>query len=173
MDMECKFEQIFDNTRNLQYVNGEVAVMHCHHYSAIFTRLALNTVDFGGPENLFEAMEETSYLTLLRYFTVENIVSSEEKITIAEQYFSLSGLGKVSFDITGQGGTASMSYSHMDEGWIKKWGNSRKPVNLIGQGYIAGAMSVIFDNPIGTYAVKETQSIVSGNKTSEFIIKKR
>ena len=61
-----------------------------------------------------------------------------------------------------------MDNSHVDEGWIKKWGNRDKPVNFIGQGYVAAALAAIYDLPAGSYDVYETQSIVSGADTSRF-----
>jgi len=173
MTAPCKFDQVFDAERKLQYVNGEASVMHCHHYATIFTKLALDTPHLNGPENLFEAMEETAYLTLRKYFLVESISSPADRQAIASQYFALCGLGLVSLEIDENGGRASMRHSHVDEGWLKKWGPRRKPVNLMGQGYLAGAMSAIFDQPVGTYRVKETRSIVSGAEASELAIQRR
>lgn len=170
MSVDCKFEQVFDEERNLQYVNGEAAVMHCHHYSTIFTKLALDTSSLGGPRHLFDAMEETAYLTLHRYFTVESVISPEARKSITQQYFALAGLGQLSLDANQGGGRATMRHSHVDEGWIKKWGNHGKPVNLIGQGFLAGAMSAIFGLPVGSFRVRETQSIVTGASSSEFTI---
>lgn len=171
--MICKFEHAFDSERCLQYVNNESAVMHCHHYSAIFTKLALATPALNGAGNLFDAMEETAYLTLRRYFTVEEVTATAERRQIAEEYFQLAGLGLVALDLSVAGGHASMRHSHVDEGWIKKWGQHPRPVNLIGQGYLAGAAAALFDQVIGSYAVKETQSLVMGAPRSEFRITRR
>ena len=170
MNTECKFEQAFDEERYLQYVNGEAAVMHCHHYATIFTKLALDTANLGGPQNLFDAMEETAYLTLHRYFTVEGITSSENRISLAQQYFALAGLGQLSLESGPEGGQATMRHSHVDEGWIKKWGKNEKPVNLIGQGFLAGATAAIYNKPVGSYSVRETQSIVTGASSSKFTL---
>ena len=173
MTKDMIFEQTFDNERNLQYVNGEASVMHCHHYATIFTKLALDMSGLKGRQNLFDAMEETAYLTLQRYFIVESVKSIEEKIFIVERYYALSGLGQLHLSVKENGGRVSMKHSHVDEGWIKKWGRHKTPVNLIGQGYLAGALSAVFRKPIGFYHIQETQSIVSGASTSEFTISTR
>lgn len=157
----------------LQYVNGEAAVLHCHHYATIFTKLALTTPGLNGPQNLFDAMEETSYLTLHRYFLVEDIKGTQERKSITQQYYALAGLGYLTLDVDMSGGRASMRHSHVDEGWIKKWGKNGRPVNHMGRGYIAGALSAVFGESVGTYHVRETQSIVTGAATSEFTIKRK
>ena len=79
------------------------------------------------------------------------------------------GFGTLKFDHVGEvSGAAHMDHSHVDEGWIKKWDKRDKPVNFIGQGYLAGAMAAIYDLPAGSYTVFETQSIVSGADASRF-----
>ena len=173
MSATCKFEQVFDAERNLQYVNTEVAVLHCHHYATIFTKLALEMGHLNGPGNLFDAMEETAYITLRKYFVVNGLKSSDDRKAIAEQYFALAGLGRLSLNVGTDGGRATMRHSHADEGWLKKYGKSDRSVNVMGQGYLAGAMASVFNEPVGTYDVVETQSLVSGASSSEFTIKRR
>lgn len=173
MTLECKFDQRFDPNKCLQYVNNETSVLHCHHYSALYTKLALDTHYLGGPALLFESMEESAYLTLTKYYVVENIQSKDDRRAIAEQYFALTGLGMLSLSLSPQGGRATMKHSHVDEGWIKKWKKESSPVNYIGQGYIAAAFSAINDLSIGAYHVLETRSIVKGDSVSEFEITRK
>ena len=47
-------------------------------------------------------------------------------------------------------------------------GSDSHGVNFIGQGYVAGAMAAVYDQPAGSYTVFETQSIVSGADVSRF-----
>ncbi|MGD9162332.1 MAG: hypothetical protein PVG39_28240 [Desulfobacteraceae bacterium] len=168
MTIECKFEQRFDPEKCLQYVNDESSVLHCHHYATLFTKLAMDTKYLGGPKLLSESMEEAAYLTLSKYFIVENVSSVDDRRAIAEQYFALAGLGLLSISLSSDGGRAVMKHSHVDEGWIKKWKKEKYSVNFIGQGYIAAAFSAINDKSIGTYRINEVRSIVKGESVSEF-----
>jgi hypothetical protein len=170
MGVDCNFNQEFDTNHMYQYVNNEISVMHCHHYATLFTRLAIDMDRIGGTRFLTEAMEESSYLTLHRAFLTQNLTSKTDKAAVAEQYFGLSGLGKLELEVGGTGGKAKMIHSHVDEGWIKKWKKEDREVNYIGQGYIAAAFSIINGNPVGYYQVKETKSIVKGDACSEFSI---
>lgn len=168
MAVACNFDQRFDPQKCLQYVNNETSVLHCHHYATLYTKLAIDSKHQGGPQLLFESMEEAAYLTLTKYFIVEKISSAEDRREIAEQYFGLMGLGHLALNLSSQGGSAVMKHSHVDEGWVKKWQKERFAVNYIGQGYIAAAFSAIKDKPIDTFKVTETRSIVKGDSVSEF-----
>jgi len=170
MTIDCEFNQEFDKNHMYQYVNNEISVMHCHHYAALFTKLAMDMDKIGGTRFLRESMEESGYLTLHRLFLTQKLTSKADKIRVAEQYFGLSGLGQLTLNFGSSGGNAKMTHSHVDDGWIKKWKKNDQPVNFIGQGYIIAAFSIINDKPIGFYQIVETKSIVKGDTNSEFII---
>lgn len=173
MSIECQFIQEFDDRKMLQYVNKETSVMHCHHYATLFTKLAFDLEKIGGPRLLREAAEESMYVVLQKYYVSNDITDRADKIMVAEQLCGLSGLGRLELSVYGHdGGTAKMTHSHVDEGWIKKWQPHNKPVNFIGQGYIIAAFAIINDEPIGTYDISETRSIVKGDPYSEFQIKR-
>ena len=81
------------------------------------------------------------------------------------------GLGKLQVVCGGSdSGEVELHHSHVDQGWIKKWGKRDKPVNSIGAGYIAALFAAGFDLPPRAFAVTETASIVSGAPRSVFNI---
>lgn len=173
MGTACQFNQQFDLNTMQQYVNFEPSVMHCHHYATLFTKLALDTLDLGGPSQLAYAMEDSFYLIFKKYFIAQHITTQMEKKEIIEQYFGLVGLGELSITITADGGQAEMRHSHVDEGWVKKWGKHDQPVNFMGQGFLMAAFDVLTDRKLRSFTVKETQSIVKGDQLSRFVITKR
>jgi predicted hydrocarbon binding protein len=67
-------------------------------------------------------------------------------------------------------GEVELSSSHLDQGWIKKWGKCDKPVNHIVRGFIASLFATALNRPRRTYGVKETASIVSGAPQSKFVV---
>lgn len=163
----------FNSTKARQYLNNEAIVLHCHHYITLITQLADDAKQLNGAKLLAESAEETFYPILIRYFTENNIVSLEDRTAVAEEYFSYIGLGKLKLNLLWQNDTAEMDYSHVDEGWIKKWSKRNKPVNFIGQGYIAAAFSAITGQELYAFDVNEIECIVSGAKKSKFIITKK
>ncbi len=170
---ECVFNQRFDNEKMLQYVNNDISVLHCHHYAGLFTKLALTMKKLDGPRLLFESMEESAYLILKKYYISHGVSATADKARIAQDYFGLMGLGALELNITSSGGSARMSHSHVDEGWIKKWSKTSEPLNFMGQGYLAGAFAIIMQLPVGSCEVTETASIVKGDSHSAFTLTRK
>ncbi len=159
----------FDRQTCRHSMNGFDAVLHCHHYATLYCQLADDAADFHGRE-LLERGSELAFLDVLSTYFAENQVKDlDERIALAEDYWKTCGFGTLKFDHVGElSAAAHMDHSHVDEGWIKKWGNRDKPVNFIGQGYAAAAVAAIYDLPAGSYDVFETESIVSGADASRF-----
>lgn len=158
----------YDPTRKRHYLNNELIVLHCHHYSTLYTQLA---IDAGETALLSEVAENSFYKILIDYFEDKNITSLEDKIEIACQYFAAVGLGKMQVNnISDYSGEVELIHSHVDKGWITKWGNYDKPVNYISGGYIAAMFSAITGDPKGTFKTMEVKSIVKGDNTSIFKI---
>jgi hypothetical protein len=164
------FEQRFDRRRMFQYVNDEPSVLHCHHYATLFTKVALEQEEHGGPRLLSDAAEEAFFLVLTKYFVRHELTAVRERTAAAQELCGLVGLGSLSLEVQPSGGSAVMSHAHVDEGWLKKWGQNDRPVNFVGQGYIAAACATIYDKPMQSYQVDETASIVGGADESRFRI---
>jgi len=168
-------ERTFDSSRCRHAINGVTSVMHCHHYASLYTQLADDAGDlFDGQKILHDTSEETFYPILKEYFATHGITAVTDRADIVQQYWAFTGMGKLVLkQVTSEGGKAEMPFSHVDAGWIKKWGHREKPVNFIGCGFLAAAFASIFDLPIGSYQVVETKSIVANNGKSEFRIEKK
>jgi hypothetical protein len=163
-------DQQFDQKRMRHYLNGKVSVMHCHHYATLFTQLALDADDFGGTDIMVEASCESFWPVLRDYYKKNKIEEVSDRIAIAEQYCSFVGLGQVSFEFSDGSGTATMKHSHVEEGWLKKWGQRNEPVNFMGIGYVKAAWAAIFGKDPSSVSVEETQSIVCGASATRFNI---
>ena len=170
MQQEFSAQQTFDAEKARQLINGTGTVFHCHHYSTLFTQLADDAKEFKGAQLLAEAAEDFAYRELTAYFEAKNVKGDAERVATAESYFGFIGLGVVKVSFDGKGGSAEMKHSHVDEGWIKKWGKRDRSVNFIGRGFLAGACAAVSNSKPGSFSVEETQSIVSGSPSSKFVI---
>ncbi len=162
--------QTFDSDRMRHYLNGKVSVLHCHHSATLFTQLATDAEDMNGPALLTEASSETFYPVLRDYYRENTVSEIDDRIAIAEQYCAFIGLGEIELGFSDNTGYASMKHSHVDEGWVQKWGQRDSRVNFIGEGFIRAAWAAIFDKSPSECKVEETQSIVSGSSTSKFAL---
>lgn len=163
-------EQAFDRSRMRHLVNGTVNVLHCHHYAALMTQLALDAEQFDGPELLMKASAEAFFAPLAAYFEKHGIAGAADRIAIAEQNFAFMGLGQARFECAKGAASVTLPHSHVDEGWMKKWGPRTQPINHIGRGYIQAACAAIsgLGSPHGV-RVAEIQSIVCGASVSRFV----
>ncbi len=168
-DTELKLEHYFDRKNCRHFVNGNSSVLHCHHYATLYTQLAEDCEMLDGVKLLAECAEDCFYETLTSYFKNNEIDKIKDRIKIAQEYYVASGLGRMIVKYAGtESGEVILEHSHVDEGWIKKWGKREKPVNYIACGYISGMFSAIFDSPVRTYEVHEITGIVSGAENSVF-----
>lgn len=168
---ELKMQAKFDPDKCRQYLNNELTVFHCHHYTALFSQLADDAALLKGAKLLAEAAAESMLVPLKKYCNENGLTTSADKTAIAEQYFAYVGLGCIKIDVAAN--TAIMTSAHVDDGWIKKWGKRAKPVNFIGQGFVAAAFALANDDAPDAYQVDEIESIVSGADASKFTITKK
>jgi predicted hydrocarbon binding protein len=167
--IEFEIDHHFDPGSSRHYMNGSCTVLHCHHYATLYTQLADDAKDFEGEKLLKEAAEDTFYEVLNDYFNKRNMTTLEERISIAEQYWKAVGMGLIRFTGIGKyAATAEMEYSHIDEGWLKKWGSRNKPVNFITAGFVAAAIALANNKPPRSFVVKEIQSLLQGDDKSAF-----
>ncbi len=167
--VELVLDHRFDAKTCRHYLNGETSVLHCHHYATLYTQLAEDCGMLDGKKLLAETAEDTFGEVLSAYYRKHEITDISDRITIAEQYYAACGMGQMKVLCAGaDGGEVELTHSHIDEGWIKKWGKRNEPVNFFTCGYIAGMFSAVFGQPPRTFTATETQCIVSGAKRSVF-----
>ena len=167
-----KYNHQFDRNTKRHSINGIQSVLHCHHYTSLYTQLA---IDAGETELLKECARENFRITLKKYLTNNpdlNTIAS--KIETACQYYGLLGLGKMVVTYFGsESGEVELLVSHTDSGWIKKWNQYDKPVNYITAGYIEAMFESILGLAPRTFETVEYESIVMGAETSKFKVTRR
>ncbi len=145
---EIVLDHQFDRKTCRHTLNGELHVLHCHHYATLYSRLADDCGMLDGKKLLTEVAEDVFFDLLIKYFNEHAITSLPDKFTIAEQYYAATGLGQMNVVCAGpESGEVELLHSHVDEGWIKKWDKRSAPVNFITSGYIAGMFSAVFERP--------------------------
>lgn len=156
----------FDNKTYRHAMNGHESVLHCHHYMSLTTKLAEDLKDIGGVKILKESAEDSIRPLLDSYFKENGITDPAERLLIGSEYYSIMGLGIM--EITGDetSGKAIMKRSHVDEGWVKKWGKSDRCINHFSCGFIAAVFAAAYDSPARSYKTEELSSIAVGQDKS-------
>ncbi len=159
----------FDPETCRHYLNDHCTVLHCHHFMTLYTQLADDAVHFEGERLFKEAAEDTFYYLLQNYFTKHNITQLSDQVQVAEDYWKTVGMGIIQFTEIGKFTVrAEMLTSHIDQGWLEKWGADNKPINFITSGFIAAVAALVNQYPIKSYSVKEVFSLIKGDHKSVF-----
>ena len=168
--MSMNVDFTFDNVTYRHFMNGFGSVLHCHHYMCLTAKLAEDLTDVEGPRILRESFEDSIRPLLDDYFEKNKVSSPEERLKIGEEYFAVMGLGRLAVTGNVQGGEVRILRSHVDEGWIKKWGKHSVPINHLACGYAAALFAATFGNPPRSYAVTETISIAMGEPEGKLVV---
>ena len=171
--MSLQVEYTFDDKTFRHYMNGFQVVLHSHHYMALATKMAEKFEEYGGPRILAESVEDGIRPVLDDYVQKHNVAAGEERLIIGAKFYAEMGLGNMSISGNADGGRATLTRSHVDQGWQAKFGSADKPLNHFTRGYLAAIFACAFDRPARGYEVAETASLVKGDPTSEFEIKAR
>jgi len=168
---ELQLRHDYDPGRCRHFIDGTVSVLHCHHYATLYCQLADDVSMLDGKRLLAECAEDIFLDVLRTYFERRSIDALAERIAIAEQYYATSGMGSLKVVFAGpESGEVELFHSHVDEGWVKKWGTRSAPVNFITWGYVAALFSAVFGQPARRFRVTETASIVSGAERSKLVV---
>ncbi|MGV8119460.1 MAG: hypothetical protein AB2L14_06810 [Candidatus Xenobiia bacterium LiM19] len=167
---ELVIDRRFDRKTCRHTLNGQLVVLHCHHYAALYSQLADDCGLLDAKKLLAEVSEDTFYKMLSDYYALYGIDRIDDRISIAEQYYAALGIGKMKVIYAGnESGEVELIHSHVDEGWVKKWGNRESPVNFITCGYIAALMASVYGKQPRMFTVVEAESMVAGKSGSRFV----
>jgi hypothetical protein len=153
-------------------MNDFLTVLHCHHYLCLTTQTALQFKKLGGVEILMKTAADTIYPVLRDYIDKNQIYLPEDRLAVGAAYYAVMGLGKMEAQLTAGGGEVKLFRSHIDQGWLSKWGRADMNLNYFTCGYISAMYSAATDSPLHSIKVREISSIVSGEKYSFFRVEK-
>ena len=170
--MSLNLEFKFDANTYRHYMNGFLTVLHCHHYLCLTTQAAIEFKDIGGVDILVDTVIDTISPVLKDYIDKNQVISLGEKIDVGVGLYAVMGLGKMKVNLTKKGGQVELSRSHIDKGWITKWGVKDICINHFTVGYINAMFAVASDMLPEKFKVEEISSIVSGEDASNFLVEK-
>jgi len=166
-----KLEHEFDEKRCRHYLNGQLSVLHCHHYASLYTQLAMDAEFIDAKAILAQSAEDSFFDMLSDYYQAHPGLTPDEKLEVGCRYYATTGLGQMKvLSARETSGEVALEHSHVDEGWIKKWSQHDKAVNFITCGYIAALFAAAYGKAARSYAVSEVESIVTGVDKSRFVV---
>ncbi len=139
-------------------ISGQPIAMHCHHYNINLQKTLEETLGEEGVALLYRAVEETNYHSLQHLFNqYKKIRTLKSKLEMASLLYQNCGLGIIHFKKVRPHEAYIVSpSSHHVTGWLAKHGRRDTAGCHFTRGWIAGALEVIYERPMGFYAVAET-----------------
>lgn len=166
---ELIIERTFDPVRSRHNINGVTHVLHCHHYLTLYTQLAEDCAFLDGKKLLREVSEDAFFHILSDYYRKQGIATIADRVLIGEQYYAFSGLGQLKVACAGAGGgEVELLTSHLDAGWIRKFGKRDQAVNYVTCGYVTALFAAVFGLKPRSFSANEVASIVAGAERSRF-----
>ncbi len=169
--MALNVDFTFDDKTYRHYMNGFLSVLHCHHYLCLTTKMALDFDVIGGVRILMETAEDTIRPLFDDYISKNRVTSFKDRILMGMEYYAIMGLGRMKVSANEQGGKVQLLRSHVDQGWLKKWGKNDKHINYFTRGYVAAMFAAALDKPARSFTVTELESIVTGDKAGILEVK--
>ncbi len=163
----------FDQKTFQRYLNGFKAVGHAHHYLALLIQMAEKYKEYGGIQIMVESTEDALRPVFDDYVQKHDVGEGADRLKMAAEFYDLMGMGQMQFSGDAAGGEVVLTRSHVDEGWIRKYGPADRPLNYWSCGYIAAMFGCAFNRAPRSYDVEETAGIVMGNKVSRFAVKRK
>ena len=171
--MELKvFESTYDKQTHAYRVGEEPLVFHCHHYNLFLQ----NTIEDGG--DFYDA--EKLQVQSAEHVVYHQLKALESKgITLGDilQVYSDAGFGKLSFEVMKEeGGLVTSSSEHYGVGYISKY-DPRKPeesgVSYFTRGFIAAVFAFMYQKPLYSYEVTQTECFSKGDTRAAFEVQLR
>jgi len=162
----------FDKKTYRHAMNGHESVLHCHHYMSLTSKLAEDFNDIGGVRILRESAEDSVRPLIDSYCKENGITKPEERLQVGAEYYAVMGLGLMEISGDEKSGKVTLKHSHVDEGWVKKWGKSDKFINHFSCGFVSAVFAAAFNSPPRSYQAEETASIALGDEKSVIAVSK-
>jgi len=169
--MPPKLEHTFDKNTYRHSYNGTLMVLHCHHYMSLLTKLAMDYPEVNGADILASSAEDSIRPLLDETARRQSAKTPEEVMSVGKELYQQLGMGLMSIDGARENSEVTLVRSHVDQGWIKKWGKSTTVVNHFTRGFISAIFGAAFQKPGQSFIVEETSSIARGDATSRFVVK--
>ncbi|HZO15870.1 MAG TPA: hypothetical protein VFB62_21500, partial [Polyangiaceae bacterium] len=162
--------------RDLYFLANASAVRQSHHFNLQFDQTIDDALGVDrGTAIRTRAAHEASYRLLRALVVAAPSSLPRARLDQAARIFSDMGHGKLSLDVSAQGGWATASALHYGIGWKRKYGRKltrRYPADGFAAGYIAAAVEVAYDLAPGDLSCHQIGCLAMGADRAEFMVRR-
>lgn len=165
----------FDSERNTIEFNGALISLHCHHYNCGLLKAIEDIANIDGCAVIREAAAEEFFVHFKNILSAAcKETSPAEALQEASELYRFMGFGRLDLSqLTAEGGIATANSSYYVISWLAKYGRRDTPVCYFTCGFIAGVLAVVFGGNPDTFAIEESQCMISHHDWCEFRVSRK
>jgi predicted hydrocarbon binding protein len=137
----------------------QLAAYQCHHHSLFLDQTVSDALGGEGWAVRQKAAFESAHALLASFCAEFGIIDAEDRLEIAREIFAAMGHGRLTFEISAEGGAVRGHELYCGSSFVEKYGQvikNRRPVDSFAAGYISAAASLAFPSDWGTLEAEET-----------------
>jgi hypothetical protein len=142
---------------------GDQLVVHaCHHHALFLDQTVSDALGGEGWAVRRQAAFESSHALIASFCSDFGVTDPVERLDLAGELFAAMGHGRLTFEITAEGGTARGHGLHHGASFVEKYAailRNRRPVDAFTAGFISAAASLAYPSDWGTLEADETTCV--------------
>lgn len=157
-------------------LSDQLVSYQSHHYSLFIDQTIADALGGEGWAVRRQAAFETAHALLTSVIAGAGAQTSREKLELAALTFHAMGLGRLTFDVSAEGGVVHGVALHHGASFLEKYGGrvaSKRPLDAFAAGYCAAATSLAFPSDWGLFEAEEIQCVGRGEASCSFALSRK
>ena len=142
---------------------GDQLVVHaCHHHALFLDQTVSDALGGEGWAVRRQAAFESAHALISSFCSDFGVTDPVERLELASELFTAMGHGRLTFEITAEGGAARGHALHHGASFVEKYATllkNRRPVDAFTAGFISAAASLAYPSDWGTLEADETTCV--------------
>lgn len=142
---------------------GDQLVVHaCHHHALFLDQTVSDALGGEGWAVRRQAAFESAHALIASFCSDLGVTDPAPRLDLAAELFAAMGHGRLTFEITAEGGTARGHGLHHGASFVEKYAGvlrNRRPVDAFTAGFISAAASLAYPSDWGTLEADETTCV--------------
>ncbi|MEP7121646.1 MAG: hypothetical protein ABJE95_12075, partial [Byssovorax sp.] len=134
----------------------------CHHHALFLDQTVSDALGGEGWAVRRQAAFESAHALIASFCSDFGVTDPVERLELASELFTAMGHGRLTFEITAEGGTVHGHGLHHGASFVEKYGlllKNRRPVDAFTAGFISAAASLAYPSDWGTLEADETTCV--------------
>jgi hypothetical protein len=142
---------------------GDQLVIHaCHHHALFLDQTVSDALGGEGWAVRRQAAFESAHALIASLCSDFGVTDPVERLELAAELFAAMGHGRLTFDLTAEGGTVRGHGLHHGASFVAKYASAlknRRPVDAFAAGFLSAAASIAYPSDWGTLEADETHCV--------------